>query len=90
MQSHFFKAPYIFLSLLALNLLTACVSAPTGPTITIMPREGKSFEEFKKERDEEDKEKRNKAFAIKEKRKKGKYMRGEKDFSSSTTRIRVI
>jgi hypothetical protein len=41
------------------------------------------FEEFKKERDEEDKEKRNKAFAIKERRKKGKYMRGEKDFSSS-------
>jgi hypothetical protein len=27
-------------------LLTACVSAPTGPTITIMPREGKSFDEF--------------------------------------------
>ena len=41
------------------------------------------FEEFKKERDEEDKEKRNKAFEDKKKRMKGKYMRGEKDFSSS-------
>ena len=30
-------------------VLTACVSAPTGPTITVMPREGKPFEVFKKE-----------------------------------------
>jgi hypothetical protein len=30
-------------------VLTACVSAPTGPTIAVMPREGKPFEVFKKE-----------------------------------------
>ena len=30
-------------------VLIACVSAPTGPTITVMPREGKPFEVFKKE-----------------------------------------
>jgi ElaB/YqjD/DUF883 family membrane-anchored ribosome-binding protein len=29
--------------------LTACVSAPTGPTIAVMPREGKPFEIFKQE-----------------------------------------
>ena len=29
--------------------LTACVSAPTGPTIAVMPREGKPFDVFKKE-----------------------------------------
>jgi hypothetical protein len=29
--------------------LTACVSAPTGPTIAIMPREGKPFEVFQQE-----------------------------------------
>jgi len=43
----------IFLiSSIGISLLTACVSAPTGPTITIMPREGKSFEEFKKDDEE--------------------------------------
>jgi len=26
--------------------LAACVSAPTGPTIAIMPREGKPFDVF--------------------------------------------
>ena len=41
------------------------------------------FEEFKRERDKEDADKRNKAFAIKEKRKNGFYKRGETDFSSS-------
>lgn len=41
------------------------------------------FEEFKKERDKEDADKRNKAFAIKERRKNGFYKRGETDFSSS-------
>lgn len=29
--------------------LAACVSAPTGPTIAIMPREGKPFEVFQQE-----------------------------------------
>jgi hypothetical protein len=29
--------------------LSACVSAPTGPTIAIMPREGKPFEVFQQE-----------------------------------------
>lgn len=32
-----------------LLLLTACVSAPTGPTVAIMPREGKPFEVFQQE-----------------------------------------
>ncbi len=40
------------ISLLGIGLLAACVSAPTGPTITIMPREGKSFEDFKKDDEE--------------------------------------
>ncbi len=52
MQSYFSRVLQHFLTLLAIGLLTACVSAPTGPTITIMPREGKSFEEFKKEDEE--------------------------------------
>ena len=29
--------------------LSACVSAPTGPTVAIMPREGKPFEVFQQE-----------------------------------------
>ena len=29
--------------------LSACVSAPTGPTIAVMPREGKPFEVFQQE-----------------------------------------
>ena len=29
--------------------LTACVSAPTGPTVAIMPRDGKPFEVFQQE-----------------------------------------
>lgn len=32
-----------------LTALTACVSAPTGPTVAIMPREGKPFEVFQQE-----------------------------------------
>ncbi len=43
---------HCLLALMATIVLSACVSAPTGPTITIMPREGKSFEEFKKDDDE--------------------------------------
>jgi hypothetical protein len=31
------------------GVLSACVSAPTGPTIAIMPREGKPFEVFQQE-----------------------------------------
>ncbi len=42
----------ILMSSIGIAVLTACVSAPTGPTITIMPREGKSFEEFKKDDEE--------------------------------------
>ena len=37
------------LSLTLLGALAACVSAPTGPTIAIMPREGKPFEIFQKD-----------------------------------------
>ena len=37
------------LSLIAISSLAACVSAPTGPTIAIMPREGKPFEVFQQE-----------------------------------------
>jgi deoxyxylulose-5-phosphate synthase len=33
----------------ATSVLSACVSAPTGPTIAIMPREGKPFEVFQQE-----------------------------------------
>ena len=33
----------------SLASLAACVSAPTGPTIAIMPREGKPFEVFQQE-----------------------------------------
>ena len=29
--------------------LAACASAPTGPTVTVMPREGKPFDVFQKE-----------------------------------------
>jgi len=32
-----------------LTLLAACVSTPTGPTIAVMPREGKPFEVFQQE-----------------------------------------
>lgn len=32
-----------------LFLLTACVSAPTGPTVAVMPREGKPFEVFQQD-----------------------------------------
>jgi len=37
------------LTLIAISSLAACVSAPTGPTIAIMPREGKPFEVFQQE-----------------------------------------
>jgi hypothetical protein len=50
MRLQSFKA--LLVSSLSIGLLAACVSAPTGPTITIMPREGKSFEEFKKDDEE--------------------------------------
>lgn len=50
MRLHAFKT--VLISSISIGLLSACVSAPTGPTITIMPREGKSFEEFKKEDEE--------------------------------------
>ncbi|WP_216634653.1 glycine zipper family protein [Polynucleobacter sinensis] len=36
-------------TLLAMGSLAGCVSAPTGPTIAIMPREGKPFEVFQQE-----------------------------------------
>ncbi|CAM3598707.1 glycine zipper family protein [Polynucleobacter brandtiae] len=39
----------IAFSILLLSTLAACVSAPTGPTIAIMPREGKPFEVFQQE-----------------------------------------
>ena len=37
------------LTLAIISSLAACVSAPTGPTIAIMPREGKPFEVFQQE-----------------------------------------
>ena len=39
----------IILSLVMINVLAACTSAPTGPTVAIMPREGKPFEVFQAE-----------------------------------------
>ena len=51
MQYLYLSRKYITVITLSI-LLTACVSSPTGPTITIMPREGKSFEEFKRDDDE--------------------------------------
>ena len=37
------------LTLALISSLVACVSAPTGPTVAIMPREGKPFEVFQQE-----------------------------------------
>ena len=37
------------LSLVLATSLTACVSAPTGPTVAVMPREGKPFDLFQQE-----------------------------------------
>jgi hypothetical protein len=37
------------LSLVLAASLTACVSAPTGPTVAVMPREGKPFDLFQQE-----------------------------------------
>ena len=37
------------LSLVLLASLVACVSAPTGPTVAVMPREGKPFDLFQQE-----------------------------------------
>ena len=37
------------LTLTIISSLAACVSAPTGPTIAIMPREGKPFDVFQQE-----------------------------------------
>ena len=36
-------------SLVLVASLTACVSAPTGPTVAVMPREGKPFDLFQQE-----------------------------------------
>jgi hypothetical protein len=52
MQRKSLPPNHYLLALMASIVLSACVSAPTGPTITIMPREGKSFDEFKKDDDE--------------------------------------
>ena len=38
-----------FLAIPVLASLAACVSAPTGPTVAIMPRVGKPFEVFQQE-----------------------------------------
>ena len=37
------------LTLVLVASLTACVSAPTGPTVAVMPREGKPFDLFQQE-----------------------------------------
>jgi hypothetical protein len=39
----------VVLSLTLASLLSACVSAPTGPTVAVMPREGKPFDVFQQE-----------------------------------------
>jgi len=39
----------IILSLALISVLAACTSAPTGPTVAIMPRECKPFEVFQAE-----------------------------------------
>jgi hypothetical protein len=39
----------LVLSAALISSLVACVSAPTGPTIAVMPREGKPFEVFQQE-----------------------------------------
>ena len=40
---------FAILSLVLAASLTACVSAPTGPTVAVMPREGKPFDIFQQE-----------------------------------------
>ncbi len=42
-------ASLVVLSLTLASLLSACVSAPTGPTVAVMPREGKPFDLFQQE-----------------------------------------
>jgi len=39
----------VILSVVLLSSLVACVSAPTGPTVAVMPRQGKPFEVFQQE-----------------------------------------
>lgn len=39
----------VVLTATVIGILAGCVSAPTGPTIAIMPREGKPFEVFQQE-----------------------------------------
>ena len=39
--------PAKFASIAALLLLSACVTAPTGPTVLVLPGSGKSFDEFR-------------------------------------------
>ncbi len=39
----------LILSAALISSLVACTSAPTGPTIAVMPREGKPFEVFQQE-----------------------------------------
>ncbi|WP_114662616.1 glycine zipper family protein [Polynucleobacter necessarius] len=49
-MKRFTRRAILSVSVLAsLASLVGCVSAPTGPTIAIMPREGKSFEVFQQE-----------------------------------------
>ncbi len=37
---------FLFLTSLLLVLLSACATVPTGPTVTVLPAPGKSFEQF--------------------------------------------
>lgn len=39
----------LVLSFTLVTILSACVSAPTGPTVAVMPRAGKPFEIFQQE-----------------------------------------
>lgn len=43
------RAVLTLVAISSLSFLAACVSAPTGPTIAIMPREGKPFDLFQQE-----------------------------------------
>jgi hypothetical protein len=40
---------FVTVSLVLAASLTACVSAPTGPTVAVMPRQGKPFDLFQQE-----------------------------------------
>ena len=46
-MNRFFRVAVLIVPMVA--TLSACVSAPTGPTVAVMPRQGKPFEVFQLE-----------------------------------------